>query len=727
MSRARYGVEPTGAPSIVTCADGVDTTVRLPVCAGTTSWPNHRFAFDATAAGGERLLRDALVDLLYDREIAHVEQLEDHDDGPAAFGLLQRSVDEAIGAERSTGLGEARRRFAVAVEDHLQLDEIFAGHEVDALRLGGTSQSFGELSAERVADLHRVDAEDRERLVGGAGDPGSDGGEHESYDRPDEETRKRAGRRLATHRCVLYINCAMRLSISAKIFSGFVAVLAIFSAVTGYTVFAMRRLGDELRLVSSGYLELRLTVAELQNSHSNLLVLFEQVRHGDAQKLPRYLKAAMDDARRIRQRQQLALAYDQLRSLSERRLPAEERPLLDALRGRLDRIGAAFRESEGLFDEVFGALGDSAPIGPETERQQDATDRLLKRERTTKRELASLAMELRLRAQQTALRLEDEESHAIWAAMGLAVFALVVGFVVAVLAGRTLTPLRRLAERTKEIARGDYEKRVPADGGDEIAALARAFNAMAEALNEREQQLIRHERLAAIGKIAAQITHEVRNPLSSIGLNAEQLEEELAALPPDTAAEARTIARAIVKEVDRLAEITEAYLRFARMPQPRLEREELRAVIGSLVDFQRAELQRRQITIEVSLPESECPLLCDEQQMRQALLNLVRNAGEAMPSGGTLRITLTVEDDRRGYRLEIADSGAGIDPSNLPHVFEPFFSTKQGGTGLGLALTQQIVVEHGGRIEVQSAPGRGTTFTVHVPSANDGRTDARAA
>ena len=520
----------------------------------------------------------------------------------------------------------------------------------------------------------------------------------------------------------------MRLSISAKIFVGFVAVLVIFSAVTGYTVVAMRRLGDELRLVSSGYLELRLTIAELQNSHSALLkVLNEQLGRGaEAQRLPRYLKSAMDDARRIRQRQQLALAYDQLRSLGERRLSSDERTLLAALRERLDRIGAAFRESEGLFDEVFGAIGDAAPIAGDAARGKEAAKRLLARESATKRELASLAMELRLRAQHTALRLEDEESRAIWGALGLAVIALLIGLGVALLAGRTLAPLRRLAERTKEIARGDYEKRLSADGSDEIADLAREFNQMAEALFEREQRLIRSERLAAIGKIAAQITHEVRNPLSSIGLNAEQLESELGGLPPETAAEARTLARAIVKEVDRLAEITEAYLRFARMPKPKLEREELRAVIGSLADFQRPELSRRQIALEVVLPAGECPLVCDEQQLRQALLNLVRNAGEAMPSGGRLSLALSVEGEPpRGYRIEVTDSGGGIDPAHLSSVFEPFFSTKQGGTGLGLALTQQIVSEHGGTIDVRSEPG-GTTFIVTLPAAPPDGGAARA-
>ena len=507
----------------------------------------------------------------------------------------------------------------------------------------------------------------------------------------------------------------MRLSISAKIFVGFVILLAIFASVTAYTVWAMRRLGDELRLVSSGYLELRLTVAELQNNHSNLLkVIGEQVgRPGEAQRLPRYLKFAVDDARRIRQRQQLPVAYDQLRSLTERRLSTDESLLLSGLRERLDRIAAAFAESENLFDEVFGAIGDAAPLQTDPAHARETGEKLVRRERNTKRELASLAMDLRVRAQQTAFRLEDEESRAIWAALALSIVALVAGLGVAALAGRTLLPLRRLAERTKEIARGDYQKRVPADGHDEIAELARGFNTMAAALDEREQQLVRSERLAAIGKLAAQITHEVRNPLSSIGLNAEQLDEELAEL--EGTGEARTLARAIVKEVDRLTEITEGYLRFARMPSPRLEREELRVVVESLLAFQRQELEQKHVELVVEMPEVGCPLQCDEQQLRQALLNLLRNASEAMPSGGRLVVRLQVED--KGYLLSIEDSGGGIDAELLSRVFEPFFSTKQGGTGLGLALTQQIVVEHGGTIEVRSEAGHGTTFTLRMPAS----------
>src|SRR5258707_893365 len=180
-------------------------------------------------------------------------------------------------------------------------------------------------------------------------------------------------------------------------------------------------------------------------------------------------------------------------------------------------------------------------------------------------------------------------------------------------------------------AGGDYKQRVDAAAPDEIGALGREFNAMAAALDEREQRLIRSERLAAVGKIAAQITHEVRNPLSSIGLNAEMLEEE-------TEGEAKKLARAIVKEVDRLTEITEEYLRFARLPRPKLEREDVGELLTSLVAFRHQELEGHGVTVDARVEPSLPPVAADEHQLRQALLNLLRNAVDAMREGGRLTL-----------------------------------------------------------------------------------------
>jgi signal transduction histidine kinase len=191
-------------------------------------------------------------------------------------------------------------------------------------------------------------------------------------------------------------------------------------------------------------------------------------------------------------------------------------------------------------------------------------------------------------------------------------------------------------------------------------------------------------------------------------------------LEEETQGEARKLARAIVKEVDRLTEITEEYLRFARLPRPKLEREDLGELITSLVAFMHQELEARGVTVDAKVEPSLPPVAADEHQLRQALLNLMRNAVDAMRSGGrlTLRAGRVADvSDGRNVELTISDTGEGIAADHLQKIFDPFFSTKEGGTGLGLALTQQIIVEHGGKIEVRSEPGRGTTFIVRLVAA----------
>jgi two-component system, NtrC family, sensor kinase len=502
----------------------------------------------------------------------------------------------------------------------------------------------------------------------------------------------------------------MRLSISAKIFVGFLVVLATFAAVATYGAVTMRSLGDELRLVSRGYLDLRLQVNELYTAQTNLLRELEQPTNEGPARL-RLVKPDLDAARRVRL-MKLPKTLDDVRRLEELRSSPEEHALLNQVRARLLRVEAEYRADEELFDEAFGPIGDVTLLAGDPARLRLPRERLWRQEETIRKHLSNLSVELKLRSEQASLRLEKEEDRAIWATLLLAVIALGVGVVVMLVATRTLRPLRTLADRAKEIARGDYKQRVEASSPDEIGALGREFNAMAAALDEREQRLIRSERLAAVGKIAAQITHEVRNPLSSIGLNAEMLEEE-------TSGEARKLARAIVKEVDRLTEITEEYLRFARLPRPKLEREDLGELVMSLVAFMRQELDGRGVTVDARLEPSLPPVAADEHQLRQALLNLMRNAVEAMRDGGRLTLTAArvADEEGRFVELTIADTGEGIAPDHLQKIFDPFFSTKEGGTGLGLALTQQIVVEHGGKIEVRSERGRGTTFVVRLVAA----------
>jgi len=322
---------------------------------------------------------------------------------------------------------------------------------------------------------------------------------------------------------------------------------------------------------------------------------------------------------------------------------------------------------------------------------------------------------LRGESGQIAQRLSDDEETALSMAIALGAAGLAVALAVFVFTLRTLRPLGVLRKRTQQVAGGDYAQRTGVTSHDEIGDLAREFDAMADAIQERERRLIRSERLATVGRMAAQIAHEVRNPLSSIGLNAELLGDELAV----GADEARRLIASIISEVDRLAEITETYLRFARLPRPKLESEDLGVIVRSVVDLSRGELAQDGIELSVDIAPDLPELPADEAQLRQALINLVRNAREAMVTAPAKRLGIAVAVDRAAGRLtvRVSDSGSGIDRADLGKIFDPFFSTKERGTGLGLALVQQIVVDHGGQIDVESVAGRGTTFTVAFPSA----------
>jgi signal transduction histidine kinase len=152
-----------------------------------------------------------------------------------------------------------------------------------------------------------------------------------------------------------------------------------------------------------------------------------------------------------------------------------------------------------------------------------------------------------------------------------------------------------------------------------------------------------------------------------------------------------------------------------RLPRPKLEREDLGAIATAVMEFARAELSKGGIALELSVAAGLPEVAADENQLRQALLNLVRNAREAMPSGGKLRVEVAAGGAGQ-VRMSIVDTGSGIPAEHLGKIFDPFFSTKEKGTGLGLALVQQILAEHGGRIEVASPPGGGTTFTLTLPA-----------
>jgi hypothetical protein len=228
-----------------------------------------------------------------------------------------------------------------------------------------------------------------------------------------------------------------------------------------------------------------------------------------------------------------------------------------------------------------------------------------------------------------------------------------------------------------------------------------------------ERQVLQVERLATIGKMAAKVAHEIRNPLSSISLNAELLQDEISSYDCVDTNEAKALLNAITAEIDRVTSLTEEYLQFSRLPESHLVKGNINLVIEEMVEFLRYELRQKKIelicNVQTSLPE----IRFDRVQIRRALLNIIRNAIEAMPKGGALKIWTEQKDQKAVIHIE--DTGIGIPLEETEKIFDPFFTTKDFGTGLGLAVVQQIVDEHAGQILCNSIVGQGTTFSIFLP------------
>lgn len=228
-----------------------------------------------------------------------------------------------------------------------------------------------------------------------------------------------------------------------------------------------------------------------------------------------------------------------------------------------------------------------------------------------------------------------------------------------------------------------------------------------EQILDFEEQLRRADRLAALGELSAGMAHEIRNPLASIRGTAEILRDGIKA--DDPRAEFATI---LVREVDRLNLVVADFLDFAKPASAEMARIDLVAALGEVMALTRLSAAKKGVAVTCAgVPALE--IIADRNQLKQAFLNLILNAFEAMPSGGILTITtLVVEGEAQ---ISFVDSGSGIAPEHLASIFSPFFTTRRDGTGLGLAMTHRIVAGHGGRIEVASTPGAGATFTVILP------------
>lgn len=228
-------------------------------------------------------------------------------------------------------------------------------------------------------------------------------------------------------------------------------------------------------------------------------------------------------------------------------------------------------------------------------------------------------------------------------------------------------------------------------------------------LRKTEAQLIRSEKLAALGQLAAGIAHEIRNPLTSINILIHSLRERL----PSENSQQEDL-KVIEEEIHRMNEIVDQFLRFAKPAPPFFEKTDVLSIVEETLQLLRLQAEKQRIAVEREF-QTLPMILIDPEQMKQAMLNLLLNAIQAMPEGGLLTLKGRNSEDGQWIHLSIQDSGMGISGEDIDKLFDPFFSTKEGGVGLGLSITHRIIDQHHGKIEVESSPGMGTLFTVWLP------------
>jgi two-component system NtrC family sensor kinase len=498
-----------------------------------------------------------------------------------------------------------------------------------------------------------------------------------------------------------------RRTVAGRLLGSYILVILAFAITMGWSVLALRAGAQDAELLRAGYVPLLLRIGEALAEQN---VFNAQLNHITVAKNPGDVREWIETARRTR-----PLTFAQVREAAALGPGGQDDPVRARFREEvvreIDGIERSLRSEPERFAQLFQALAVNDAEGAEKARNE-----LVKREAEGAQRLRAIRTRVEERMESLTAEARKRESRSMQLLISLGLLTLAVGAFTSLYARRVLAPLTVVTERANAVARGDLTPRKVVATSDEIGELAARFEDMVAAIQRARSELVQAERLATIGKMAAHITHEIRNPLSSIGLNIELLEEEIALASGDK--EATQLVQAIKAEVERLSRIAEQYLSVARRPRPRLERERVDDLVRELFAFVRPELSRAgvesRIEADPDLPEVDL----DESQLRQALINLIRNAREAMPRGGELTITLRTLPEPEGVEICIDDTGSGVPEEARSSIFDPFFTTKERGTGLGLAVTREIIETHGGSITCEAREEKGTRFRIVLPRAS---------
>ncbi len=338
--------------------------------------------------------------------------------------------------------------------------------------------------------------------------------------------------------------------------------------------------------------------------------------------------------------------------------------------------------------------------------------------------------------QHTSLMEEDMEISK-WGF--LAIFVLIGGTVVLILIGMRKwihQPISQLVDGIKQMAKGQLDTHIQLKSKDELSELSKAFNHMAIDLKEARERMIREaetklelerslrqsEKLATIGQLASGLAHEIGTPLNIIGGRVELTKRRL-----EDKEEAQRNLEIISNQTARITKIIQELLGFARKKGPGETPVSISTLLETTMDFVEHQIRKQEVTVLKDIENNLPSIIGDPDQLQQVFLNLILNAIQSMPEGGTLRLSASreytskkgLEDGPQEYYIVVCieDTGAGIESEVIHNIFNPFFTTKDKGTGLGLTISQGIVQDHEGWIDVESERGKGSTFKVYLPSS----------
>ncbi|MEW6419251.1 MAG: ATP-binding protein [Nitrospirota bacterium] len=276
-------------------------------------------------------------------------------------------------------------------------------------------------------------------------------------------------------------------------------------------------------------------------------------------------------------------------------------------------------------------------------------------------------------------------------------------------------PIHNVVNAARRVASGDLTLNLPVDRKDEIGALTQSFNFMVQKLREEralEEKLREAEHLSGIAQLAKGIAHEIRNPLNFISLSIDHLKEKYKPLEGGDKENFESLIMSIKHEIQRLNKLVGDFLDYGKPLRLSLKEVDMNVIIKDVIDLVRTKAEKDSVRIHYQGSEP-LKLHIDPELIKTCIFNVILNSFQAMPAGGNLTVSIKASDSR--VSIVIEDTGLGVSKENLPKLFDPFFSTKSTGLGLGLAMTKRVIEEHGGKVDLQSIEGKGSTVTISLP------------